>query len=250
MSHLGAADDGTHDGDLTILLHAYAQGDQQALHLLIDRVYTELRRIAAGRLRGENHNPLMGPTALVNEAYIRLVGGKDPTEWVNRRHFFAAASETMRRILVDQARQRLTSKRGGAAVRTMMDEVAITVDLPDDELLDLDAALQALAKSEPDKAELVKLRFFVGLSENEAADTLGISRATASRHWTYARAWLFNRLKPREPDLASEDEKLKNREAPGMEITPGNAVTIEYRSADCDRNEKTGRDLLAGDATA
>ncbi len=195
MSDVGAADDGTTDGDLTILLQAYAQGDRQALHLLIDRVYTELRAIAAGRLRGESHNPLMGPTALVNEAYIRLVGGKGPSEWTNRRHFFAAASETMRRILVDQARQRLAGKRGGAAVHKMMDEVAITADLPDEELVDVDAALEALAKIDPDKADLVKLRFFVGLSENEAADTLGISRATASRHWTFARAWLFNRLK-------------------------------------------------------
>jgi RNA polymerase sigma factor (TIGR02999 family) len=200
MSDVPEADDGPNEGDLTILLQAYAQGDQQALHALIDRVYAELRRIATGRLRDENHNPLMGPTALVNEAYIRLVGGKAPMEWVNRRHFFAAASETMRRILVDQARQRLACKRGGAAVRTLLDDVAISVELPDEELLDLDAALHAFSKIDPDKAELVKLRFFVGLSENEAADTLGISRATASRHWTYARAWLFNRLKLRPGD--------------------------------------------------
>ncbi len=205
MSDAGALAVGTNDGDLTILLQAYAQGDQQALHLLIDRVYTELRSIAAGRLRGETHNPLMGPTALVNEAYIRLVGSKVPIEWVNRRHFFAAASETMRRILVDQARQRLAFKRGGAALQQMMDEVAISVDLPDEELLDIDAALQAFAEIEPAKAEIVKLRFFVGLSESEAADTLGISRATASRHWTYARAWLFNWLKQRPPHWASQD---------------------------------------------
>jgi RNA polymerase sigma factor (TIGR02999 family) len=212
MSAVEAADDGTNDGDLTILLQAYAQGDQQALHLLIDRVYTELRCIAAERLRGESHNPLMGPTALVNEAFIRLVGGKAPIDWVNRRHFFAAASETMRRILVDQARQRLACKRGGAAVRQMMDEGAFTADLPDEELLGLDAALEAFAKIDPDKAELVKLRFFVGLSENEAAATLEISRATASRHWTYARAWLYNRLKPRAPDSAPEDEKTEKTE--------------------------------------
>jgi RNA polymerase sigma factor (TIGR02999 family) len=211
MSAVLAADDGANDGDLTILLQAYAQGDQHALHLLIDRVYTELRCIAAERLRGESHNPLMGPTALVNEAFIRLVGGKVPIEWVNRRHFFAAASETMRRILVDQARQRLTCKRGGAAVREMMEEAAFTADLPDEELLGLDAALETFAKIDPEKAELVKLRFFVGLSENEAAATLGISRATASRHWTYARAWLFNRLKPRAPDSASEDKKTEKR---------------------------------------
>jgi len=209
MSDVGAADSGTNDGDLTILLQAYARGDQQALHLLIDRVYAELRSIAAGRLRGEAHNPLMGPTALVNEAYLRLVGGKGPMEWVNRRHFFAAASETMRRILVDQARQRLSCKRGGAAVRQMMDEVAIPADVPDEELLDIDAALEAFARIEPAKAELVKLRYFVGLSETDAADTLGISRATASRHWTFARAWLFDWLKRRGPDLASPDENAQ-----------------------------------------
>jgi RNA polymerase sigma factor (TIGR02999 family) len=202
-------DAGTREGDLTMLLQAYAQGDQQALHLLIDRVYAELRCIASGRLRGETGNSLMGPTALVNEAYLRLVGGKVPQEWENRRHFFAAASETMRRILVDQARQRLTFKRGGAAVRQMMDEVAVTSELPDEELLDLDAALQAFAEIEPDKAELVKLRYFVGLSETDAAETLGISRATASRHWTFARAWLFRWLKRRTPDFPSPDENVE-----------------------------------------
>jgi RNA polymerase sigma factor (TIGR02999 family) len=206
MSDVGAANAGTNDGDLTILLQAYAHGDQQAMHLLIERVYAELRWIATGRLRGEIHNPLMGPTALVNEAYIRLVGGNVPMEWANRRHFFAAASETMRRILVDQARQRLTCKRGGASERQMMDEVAIKADVPDEELLDIDAALQAFAEIEPDKAELVKLRYFVGLSEADAAETQGISRATASRHWNYAKAWLFNWLKRRAADLTPHDE--------------------------------------------
>lgn len=202
-------DAGTSEGDLTILLQAYAQGDQQALHLLINRVYAELRSIAAGRLRGETGDLLMGPTALVNEAYLRLVGGKVPQGWDNRRHFFAAASETMRRILVDQARQRLSCKRGGAAVRQILEEVAITTELPDEELLDLDAALQAFAEIEPDKAELVKLRYFVGLSEADAAETLGISRATASRHWTFARAWLFRWLKRRAPDSASDGENSR-----------------------------------------
>jgi RNA polymerase sigma factor (TIGR02999 family) len=148
----------------------------------------------------------MGPTALVNEAYLRLFGGKAQMEWANRRHFFSAASETMRRILVDQARQRLARKRGGAAVRQLIDEIAITTDVPDEELLDIDAALQAFTKIDPDKAELVKLRYFAGLSEIDAADTIGISRATASRHWTYAKAWLFNWLKQRDPDLISHDE--------------------------------------------
>jgi RNA polymerase sigma factor (TIGR02999 family) len=211
MSEVETAADGANEGDLTIFLKAYVRGDQQALHSLIDRVYNELRCIAAGQLRNESCNPSMGPTALVNEAYIRLVGGKVPDEWVNRRHFFAAASETMRRILVDQARQRLSLKRGGSVVRQTVDDIAITVDLPDEELLDVDAALREFAKIEPDKAELVKLRFFVGLPETEAADTLGISRATASRHWTYAKAWLFNWLKQRMLDTASEDERARKK---------------------------------------
>jgi RNA polymerase sigma factor (TIGR02999 family) len=207
MTYVGAADAGTNDGNLTALLQAYARGDQQALHSLIDRVYSELRCIAAGQLRGEKHNELTGPTALINEAYIRLFGGKVPAKWVNRRHFFAAASETMRRILVDQARQRLTAKRGGAALRQTVAEVAVTLDAPDEELLEIDAVFQEFAKVDPDMAKLVKLRFFVGLSENEAAETLGISRATASRHWTYARAWLFDPLKRRVPDSTSQDVK-------------------------------------------
>lgn len=197
---------GAGDGDLTVLLQAYARGDQRALHLLIDRVYTELRAIAAAQVRGESHNPLMGPTALVNEAYLRLVGGKAAPHWANRRHFFAAASETMRRILVDQSRQRLARKRGGAAMEQPMDEVAVLMNPPDETLLDIDDALQAFAQIEPAKAELVKLRYFVGLSESEAAETLGISRATASRHWTFARAWLFNWLKQRASRRAAHEE--------------------------------------------
>ena len=208
MSDAGLAGGGSENDDLTALLQAYAQGDQQALHLLVDRVYVELRSIAATRLRGETHNPLMGPTSLVNEAYLRLVGGTAPMRWVNRGHCFAAASETMRRILVDQARQRRANKRIGAVMQPMLDDVAITTDLPDQEVLDIDAALHAFAKIDPDKAELVKLRYFVGLSETEAADMLGISRATASRHWSYARAWLFNWLKQRGPDCEPHDEKL------------------------------------------
>lgn len=202
-------DVGPHDGDLTVLLRAYAQGDQRSLHLLIERVYEELRSIAAGRLRGETHDPLMGPTALVNEAYLRLVGGKVPMEWVNRRHFFAAASETMRRILVDQARQRITIKRGGKVEQQLMNEVFVTAGMPDEELLDVDAALQAFARIEPAKAELVKLRYFVGLSETEAAETLEISRATAARHWAYARAWLFDWLNRRELELAASEKNVQ-----------------------------------------
>jgi RNA polymerase sigma factor (TIGR02999 family) len=188
------------DGDLTVLLQAYARGEQGALALVIDRVYDELRQIAAGRLRGESVNPLMGPTALVNEAYLRLVGRNTPAEWINRRHFFAAASKSMQRILVDQARQRLALKRGGVAVKKTFEEVAVTVEMPDEQLLDLDKALKEFEQVDPDKAELVKLRYFVGLSEVDAAETLGISRATASRHWTYARAWLFRWLRERAPD--------------------------------------------------
>ncbi len=204
MSNAGA--EAAEAGDLTILLQAYARGDQHAMHVLIDRVYAELRAIASSQVRGESHNPMMGPTALVNEAYLRLVGGKTAMHWVNRRHFFAAASETMRRILVDQARQRLASKRGGGAVEQVIDEVAVSANPPDEMLLDIDAALEAFARIEPAKAELVKLRYFVGLSESEAAETLGISRATASRHWSFARAWLFNWLKQGACHRAHHDE--------------------------------------------
>lgn len=199
MADLGAVDAGTCDGDLTILLQAYSLGDRQALHALIERVYGELRSMAAGQLRSESRDALMGPTVLVNEAYLRLVSGKVPSEWVNRRHFFAAVSETMRRILVDQARQRLSLKRGGAAVRRPLEQVTVSTDVSEDELLDIDAALREFAQVDPDKAELVKLRFYAGLSEIEAADTLGISRATASRHWTFAKAWLFDWLQQRTP---------------------------------------------------
>lgn len=190
------------DGDLTTLLRAYAAGDQKSLHSLIERVYIELRVIASGQLRNEHLNPLMGPTALVNEAYLRLVGSSHPAEFANRRHFFAAASETMRRILVDQARQRLSLKHGGAAERKPLDEISIPVNVPDEELMDVDRALQEFARFDPEKAELVKLRFFVGMSEVEAAEALGISRATASRHWTFAKAWLFDWLKRSDVDSA------------------------------------------------
>jgi RNA polymerase sigma factor (TIGR02999 family) len=202
MSDIGGTDARPNDGDLTILLQAYSQGDPRALHLIIDRVYAELRCIAEQRLRKESRNQLMGPTALVNEAYIRLVGSKVPTEWANRRHFFGAASETMRRILVDQARKRLALKRGGAAVRSNLDDIAIAVDLPDEELLDINRALEAFAAVDGEKAELVRLRFFVGLSEAESAETLGISRATASRNWTYAKAWLYEWLRRHTTDSA------------------------------------------------
>jgi RNA polymerase sigma factor (TIGR02999 family) len=188
------------EGDLTVLLRSYARGDQRALSLLIDRVYAELRLIAARRLRGESHNPLMSPTALVNEAYLRIVGRDVPAEWINRSHFFAAASESMQRILVDQARQRLALKRGGVGIKQTIEEVAITVEMPDEKLLDLDMALKEFERVDPDKAELVKLRYFLGLSEVDAAEAMGISRATASRHWTYARAWLFRRLRELAPE--------------------------------------------------
>lgn len=206
MQNSGAANPSANDGELTVLLRAYASGDQKSLQALIDRVYVELRAIAAGRLRNESCNPLMGPTALVNEAYLRLFGNEFPAQFANRRHFFAAASETMRRILVDQARERLTHKRGGAATRKGLDEMSISVDVPDEELVDIDRALREFARFEPEKSELVKLRFFVGMSEAEAAETLGISRATASRYWTYAKAWLFDWLKRFEGDAERLNE--------------------------------------------
>lgn len=195
---------GQDHGEVTILLNAYAKGDPYALKSLIDKVYLELRGIAAGRLRNENCNQLMGPTALVHEAYLKLAGNQVSMEWSGRGHFFAVISESMRRILVDQARARLALKRGGGTSRQVFDDIA--TDTPDEVLVDVDAALDAFSKEYPDKADLVKLRFFVGMSEIEAAESLGISRATASRYWNFAKAWLFNWLKPQ----ASDGNPLSN----------------------------------------
>lgn len=178
---------------VTRLLDAAAGGDPAAAADLLPLVYDELRRLAAARLAQEKPGQTLQATALVHEAYLRLVGAADPG-WTGRGHFFAAAAEAMRRILVDAARGKRAAKRGGARARVPLADAAVAAELPADDLLDLDAALTALEAEDAVKAALVRLRFFAGLPEAEAAACLGLSRATASRHWTYARAWLHDRL--------------------------------------------------------
>jgi RNA polymerase sigma factor (TIGR02999 family) len=179
--------------DVTEMLHAIGQGDPHAAHRLLPLVYDELRRLAAQRLADEKPGLTLQPTALVHEAYLRLVGDANPS-WDGRGHFFAAAAEAMRRILIDDARRKRRLKRGGRRGRVDLDQAEASVSAPGDDLLALDEALGRFAAEDPKKAELVKLRFYGGLSVEEAASCLGISRATADRHWAYARAWLYEFL--------------------------------------------------------
>jgi RNA polymerase sigma factor (TIGR02999 family) len=181
-----------------ILARIEEQGPQAAPDLL-PLVYDELRQLAARLLALERPGQTLQPTALVHEAYLRLVDDPAARRWNSRRHFYAAAAEAMRRILIDAARSRGRLKRGGGRDRIELDAVAGEAaagaeNLSRDDLLALDEALAALAAEDPQKAELVKLRYFAGLELAEVADLLGISRATASRHWTFARAWLLERV--------------------------------------------------------
>ncbi|HQU46805.1 MAG TPA: sigma-70 family RNA polymerase sigma factor [Pirellulales bacterium] len=185
--------------EVTQVLAALAAGEPQAAEKLLPLVYDELRRVAAAQLAHERPGQTLQATALVHEAYLRLVGG-GADSWDNRRHFFAAAAEAMRRILVERARRKRRLRHGGGQHRVELDADEIPIEEPSVDLLTLDEALDRLAAEDPQKAELVKLRFFAGLSEQEAADVLGISRATAARHWAYARAWLFDRLRDDGPD--------------------------------------------------
>jgi RNA polymerase sigma factor (TIGR02999 family) len=183
--------------DVTRILSAIQQGDPQAAEQLLPLVYDELRRLAAQRVALEKPGQTLQATALVHEAYLRLVGGDSPPLWDGRGHFFAAAAEAMRRILIDQARRRKSEKAGGNMRRVDIDDGALVAPIDDrdpDELLALDEALRQLEIEDPFKARLVKLRYFGGLPLPEAAAALGISLATAKRHWVYARSWLYGRL--------------------------------------------------------
>jgi RNA polymerase sigma factor (TIGR02999 family) len=185
--------------EVTRLLNALGQGDPTAADQLLPLVYQELRRLAAHKLSRERPGQTLDATALVHEAYLRLVGTDRDQPWDSRGHFFAAAAESMRRILVENARRKHRRKRGGDRQRVDLQEIEAPADAPTDDLLALDEALEQLAAEDPPKAALVKLRFFAGLSVVEAAACLGISRATADRHWAYARAWLYDRLHPDKP---------------------------------------------------
>ena len=176
--------------DITHLLDAAAAGDRRAAADLLPLVYDELRKLAAARMASESPDHTLQPTALVHEAYLRLVGPADVTRWDGRGHFFAAAAEAMRRILVDAARRKRTHKHGGHRRRVELPDDPAKPDVADEQLLALDEALARLAAEDPVAARVVELRHFAGLSIEDAAITLGLSRATAYRHWTYARAWL------------------------------------------------------------
>ncbi len=173
---------------------AIEQGDAQAAEQLLPLVYDELRQLAAQKLARENPGQTLQATALVHEAYLRLVDVDKVRHWQSRGHFFAAAAEAMRRILIDSARRKRRPKHGGDRRRVDLDAAASLAEAPADDLLSLDEALTKLAAEEPVKAQLVKLRFFAGLTVPEAAKVLGISVATAERHWTYARVWLYCEL--------------------------------------------------------
>ena len=186
--------------DVTRILSAIEKGDPAAAEQLLPLVYDELRKLAAQKMAQEKPGQTLQATALVHEAYIRLVDVEKVQHWNSRGHFFAAAAEAMRRILVDNARRKKRPKHGGDRQRLELDEVCPLPHDPSDDLLALDEALARLAIQEPTKAGLVKLRYFAGLSLNEAAEALGISRATAKRYWTYARAWLYAEISPEEND--------------------------------------------------
>jgi RNA polymerase sigma factor (TIGR02999 family) len=176
--------------EVTQILEAVANGDPQAAAQLLPLVYDELRRLAAARLGQEPPGHTLQPTALVHEAYLRLVGTADEPRWNSRGHFFAAASEAMRRILVESARRKARIKHGGGLQRVDLEADDVPVRPPAEEILALDEALTRLAEDDPDASRVVHLHFFAGLSIEEAAEALGISRAMAYRQWTYARAWL------------------------------------------------------------
>jgi RNA polymerase sigma factor (TIGR02999 family) len=173
--------------DVTRILSQIEQGDPQAAEKLLPLVYDELRKLAAAKLAHEKPGQSLNATALVHEAYLRLVGNQ---QFDGRGHFFASAAEAIRRILVEQARRRQSARHGGQGQRQDLDPDRLAAPVPDEELLALHEALDRLSTEHPEKAELVKLRFFAGLTADEAAAALGISPSTADRHWTYARAWL------------------------------------------------------------
>ncbi|MDX2035251.1 MAG: sigma-70 family RNA polymerase sigma factor [Isosphaeraceae bacterium] len=176
--------------DVTRILEAIEQGDPTAAEALLPLVYEELRKVAAARLAREQPGQTLQATALVHEAYLRLVGSESVRSYRDRAHFLAAAATAMRRILVDHARRKRTKKHGGDLHRLPLEGIAAADAQPDEELIALDAALQRLAEKDPGKARLVELRYFVGLTGEEAAEVLGISPTTADRHWAFARAWL------------------------------------------------------------
>jgi RNA polymerase sigma factor (TIGR02999 family) len=183
-------------GAVTRVLAAIEQGEPRAADELLPLVYDELRKLARARLASESSGQTLQATALVHEAYLRLVGSDPSVAWDGRGHFFAAAAEAMRRILVEKARRKRRIRHGAGISRIDLDEVASVGDDPSGDVLALHEALDQLAAVEPAVAEVVKLRYFAGLTTEQAAVALGVSLRTANRHWAFARAWLYQRLNP------------------------------------------------------
>ena len=175
---------------VTLILQAIERGEKHSSEELIPLVYDELRRLAAARLATEPAGQTLQPTALVHEAWMRLLGGQAQT-WENRIHFFAAAAEAMRRIMIERARKKSRMKHGGGQVRVDIEKIDIADALPDEKILFVDEALEKLEKQDPETARIVKLRFFGGLNNDEIAKITGISGRTIRRQWDYAKAWLF-----------------------------------------------------------
>lgn len=182
------------DSDVTKILQAIKAGRNDATDQLLPIVYAELRELATRKLRHESSGNTLQPTALVHEAYLRLIGSADDN-WENRAHFFGAAAEAMRRILIDRARSKKSQRKGGDAIQVSLDGLTEISENKADELIALDDALGELEAFDEAKAELVKLRFFVGLTMEESALALGISLRTAERNWTYAKAWLHRQVR-------------------------------------------------------
>jgi RNA polymerase sigma factor (TIGR02999 family) len=186
--------------DVTGILHAIGEGDPQAADRLLPLVYDELRKLAAAKLGREKPGQTLQPTALVHEAYLRLVASVDASasrvqRWDSRGHFFAAAAEAMRRILIENARRKRRQKRGGTLRRVQLDPDQLSYSSTAEDLLDLNDALDCLAAEDPQAAQFVKLRYFAGLSIEEAAELVGLSRSAVYEHWAYARAWLRRRFR-------------------------------------------------------
>jgi RNA polymerase sigma factor (TIGR02999 family) len=180
--------------DVTRILEAAQQGDPKAADELLPLLYEELRRLAAHKMANEAPGQTLQPTALVHEAWLRLVGQND-FGWQNRAHFFAAAAEAMRRILIDRARRKCAARHGGGQVRVDLEDSAIEAPADDEKILQVNEALEVLAAEDPEKAQIVKLRFFVGLSYEEIATLLGVNEKTVRRHWEVAKVRLFQSIK-------------------------------------------------------
>lgn len=189
--------------EVSRILQNLEAGDAAAAEQLLPLVYAELRKLAAAHLLNEQPGQTLQPTALVHEAYLRLIGGANPERWSSRGHFFAAAAVAIRRILVENARRKQSLKRGGDHIRQELDDHAATLPETSEDLLALDEALTKLVTVNPQAAELVQLVYFSGLSQGDAAHSLGVSPRTAGRLWTYARAWLRREIEGPTDDVAS-----------------------------------------------